>query len=131
MSASAPAPGPPDGDGGSERGPATRNPWLWATVVLAVAVVALGVWGLHERSNANDAKADGEAAQTQTTTAAPATIAAQQQTTTQQSQTTADNRTVVGIGALAAAAAAFGAARDALNKNQEQIDELEADVDKA
>ena len=37
---------------------AAHNPWLWATAAVAVIAIALGVWGLNERSNADDAKSD-------------------------------------------------------------------------
>jgi len=101
----------------SGEGRAKRNPWLWATIGVAVIAVALGIWGLHERSNADDAKADLQAQQEKAIP--PATTQAetetQQPTSTQETQpttaTTEDSRQGVGVAALAAAAAAFGAAR--------------------
>src|SRR5881398_3355976 len=60
-----------------DRRSAWHNPWLWATVGVAVVAIALGIWGLHERSNADDAKADQQAQEkkpaSSTTTAATQT----------------------------------------------------------
>ena len=131
---------PSDPGAPPEERSAKRSPWLWATIGLAVVAVALGLWGLHERSNAGDAKADLQAEQEQTAppgTTTDATTQAQQQTSTQSStpasttQTTESNREGVGVAALAAAGTAFAAARKALNEGQEQVDDLETDVDKA
>jgi anti-sigma factor RsiW len=61
MSATGPPPPPSPEPAGVEAAPersAARNPWLWATAGVAVLAIAFGIWGLHERSNASDAKAD-------------------------------------------------------------------------
>jgi uncharacterized protein HemX len=145
MSASDPPPAPDSPPATEPSGPAPasgdrrakRNPWLWATIGVAVIAVALGIWGLHERSNADDAKADLQAQQEKAIPPAttPTETEAQQPTSTQETQpttaTTEDSRQGVGVAALAAAAAAFGAAQKALNENQAQVDELESEVDKA
>jgi hypothetical protein len=136
MSATDPSPAPnaPEPDGSAEHRSAARNPWLWATAGLVVIAIALAVWALTERSNADDAKAD-LAAQEQKT-AAPTTTASQNQTT-QQTQTQAETQTnssdekSVHVGALAAAGAAFVSAHKQLNEQDAQIQELEAEADKA
>ena len=56
---------PPSADDAPERTSAARNPWLWATAAVAVVAIALGVWALNERSNANDAKSDLQAQEKQ------------------------------------------------------------------
>ena len=63
MSASDPPPPPEPSkpDDAPDRKSAWHNPWLWATVGVAVVAIALGIWGLNERSNADDAKADVQA----------------------------------------------------------------------
>ena len=64
MSAGEPPPRPSPSPSPSLRAPTTRpsvrsaarNPWLWATAGVAVIAIACGLWGLHERSNADDAR---------------------------------------------------------------------------
>src|SRR3954452_23842623 len=56
MSATGPPPSPSPKPASVETAPertASRNPWLWATAGVAILAIALGIWGLHERSNAN------------------------------------------------------------------------------
>jgi chromosome segregation ATPase len=132
---------PPAGDEPAEppaeHRSAARNPWLWATAVVAVIAIVFGALALNERSKADDAKSDLAAEQkkaepAQTTTTSVTVTAPQQTTSTQETQTeSSDDNGGVHLGAIAAAVAAFGSARKQLNENDEQIDELESDVDKA
>ena len=69
-----------------------RNPWLWATIVVAVLAIALGIWGLHERSNADDAKADQQA---QAKQSAPPPRRDSAQTTTQETQPAPQTQTAI------------------------------------
>ena len=118
--------------GDPEHGAAARNPWLWATAVVAVLAIALGVWALSERSDANDAKADLEAQQQQTTTATPTpppTTQATQSTTVTQTETVASDDSRTGL--LAAATAALAAARKQLNESDAQVEELETEIEDA
>jgi septal ring-binding cell division protein DamX len=90
--AAAHGPSEPD-DAPDDRKSAWHNPWLWATVGVAVVAIALGVWGLNERSNADDAKADLQAQEKKpasSTTATETQTETQQQTSTQEAQTSAD-----------------------------------------
>ena len=111
-----------------------HNPWLWAVVGLAVVAIGFAVWAIDEHSNANDAKADLDAQK-----ASPPKTSTVTETHTVTEQTEAQTTTDSGddgeqrvhIGALAAAAAAFGAARKQLNESDAQVDELESEVDKA
>src|SRR6185295_16446835 len=48
MSELPPASGPPAGDEAPEHHSRARNPWLWATAVVAVIAIGLGVWALNE-----------------------------------------------------------------------------------
>jgi chromosome segregation ATPase len=131
-------PSPPESGTPSEDTRAKRSPWMWVAAGIAVIAVALAVWGLSERSDAQDAKADLQSQQQKT--ASPATTSAQTEasqppTSTPQTQSTTtattDDRQRIGVAALAAVGTAFAAARKALNENQAQVDELESDVDKA
>lgn len=114
---------------------AARNPWLWATAGVAVIAIALGVWALIERSNADDAKADLAAHEQKAAAPATTTTVTETQTQTQaetQTQTdSGDDEKNVHVGALAAAAAAFVSAHKQLNEQDAQIEELEAEADKA
>src|SRR3954468_3518154 len=85
MSATDPAPTGerPDGDPAPAQRSAKRSPWRWATAGVAVVAIALGVWGLNERSNATEAKADLQAESAPS--AAPATTT---EATTQAQQPT-------------------------------------------
>ena len=140
MSATGPPPSPSPEHAGVEKPPertAARNPWLWATAGVAVLAIAFGIWGLHERSNANDAKADLHA-QEKPAASAPTTTQAQTQAqaTKQETQPPPETQTESGDegvkpGALAAVAAAFAAARKQLNESDAQVTELEDEVDKA
>jgi chromosome segregation ATPase len=98
------------------------------------SLIALGVWGLHERLNADDAKSDIQAQEKQPAPAL-ATTETQAQTTTQETQpeteTASGDDGGVNPGRLAAAAAAFVAARKQLNESDAQVEELEDEVDKA
>jgi hypothetical protein len=130
-----PEPPPPEAasaDKAPEHKSATRNPWLWATAGVAVLAIALGIWALNERSNADDAKSDLQAQEKQPPTTQTQT---QEQTTTQETQPPTETESGddggVNPGRLAAAAAAFVAARNQLNESDEQVQELEDDVDKA
>ena len=76
----APAPEAAGADKAPEGTSAARNPWLWATIGVAVLAIGLGIWALHERSNADDAKSAQQAQEKQS---APATTQTQEQTTTQ------------------------------------------------
>jgi uncharacterized protein HemX len=119
-----------DPGGAPEERPAKRSPWLWATIGVAVIAIALGAWGLHERSKANDATADLQAQQEQAIPPAT-TTKAETQTAVPTTSTTETDGNDVGAAALAAAAAAFAAGSKALNQSQDQVDELEGEVDKA
>jgi hypothetical protein len=137
MSELPPTSEPPAADEPHEPRSRARNPWLWATVGVAVMAIALFVWALNERSNADDAKSDLQAEQQKpTTTTTQAQTETQPQTTTQETQP-AETQTDSGddngrrIGLLAGATAAFAAARKQLNENQAKVDDLEKEVDKA
>jgi hypothetical protein len=134
MSATDPPPEAPSADSAAERTSAARNPWLWATAGVAVIAIALGIWGLHERSNADDAKSDQQAQEKQAASTPPKTET-QEQTSTQETQPAPETQTEsddgVKPGGLAAAAAAFIAARKQLNESDAQVEELEDEVDKA
>ena len=140
MSELPPASESPAGDEAPEQPTRGRNPWLWATAGLAVVAIGLGVWALHERSNADDAKADLQAEEQKATTTKSSTtevhVQTQPQTATQEQQGTSETTTGSDdngprVGLLAGAAAAFAAARKQLNENQAQVDDLEKEVDKA
>ena len=119
-----PQPEPPSEPASADAAPegrsASRNPWLWATAAVAVVAIALAVWGLHERSNAEDAKSDLNAQKKEAASAPPTTVT-QTQTQTTHATSVADadlveRRPGRARGALAAAAAAFAAARKAAER---------------
>ena len=134
MSDTTSAPEPPPEP---ERKSAAHNPLLWATAIVAVIAVALGVWALSERSKADDAKAD-LAAQKQEAPPATTTTEVHVQTGTQETQPPSetqpesdDGHKGLAVGALAAATAAFANARKQLNESNAKVEDLEAEVDKA
>ena len=129
MSELPPASEPPAADEPHEPRSRARNPWLWATAVVAIA---LGAWALNERSNADDAKADLQAEQQKPTTTTTQAQPETQPTTTQETQpaqTDSGDDDGPRLGVLAGVTAAFAAARKQLNENQAEVDDLKAQQD--
>src|SRR4051794_40507417 len=107
MSTTQPTPGP---EAPKRRPSIWHNPWLWGTAGLIVVAIALGIWGAHEKSNADDAKSDLAAQHTATPT--PAATQPQPTAAPTETPSTADSGDDhVRPGVVAGAVAAIGAAR--------------------
>ena len=126
---------PPPPDPAPQHKSWASNPWLWAVVGLGVIVMGLAIWGLNERSNADDAKADVKAQKAQpaktTTVSQTDTVTEQAKPPTATTDSGGDDEQRVHVGAIAAATAGFAAARKQLNESEAQVAELEKQVDDA
>lgn len=110
-----------------------RSPWLWISLLLGVAVVALGVWGFSKSSDLDDANAKIDQ-QEQTgsevvTTAKSAIDASDQQAQDAQKDAADANAEAQQAQQEAAAAKAKAAdATDTTEQLQAQVDEAQADA---
>src|SRR4051795_2190898 len=101
---------PPDGAGppAGEQPKKHRNVWLWASIALAVAVVALLVWGLNKQSDLNAANDQAAQAQAQ-----------------------ADQQKDSGSAIVAAMKSAYDDLKQQLGATNEDVEQTQEDLDQA
>jgi uncharacterized membrane-anchored protein YhcB (DUF1043 family) len=103
-------------------GESKRSAWLWVSVVLAVVVVALLIWGLATRSDLNDTQSDLDSANQQV---------AQLKTDAEKNKGVAGTIVEAAKGAYNQLAQQLGATSEDLAATQQDLTTAQQDADKA
>jgi uncharacterized membrane-anchored protein YhcB (DUF1043 family) len=103
-------------------GESKRSAWLWVSVVLAVVVVALLIWGLATRSDLNDTQSELDSANQQV---------AQLKTDAEKNKGVAGTIVEAAKGAYNQLAQQLGATSEDLAATQQDLTTAQQDADKA